>query len=78
MKKVKNKWLRIVGIVSSMIGIALLARPLISAVLGEKLAFSFFGLFHGYIAVGISSAFLIVGLVVVSFTEPLDEEKRNQ
>lgn len=38
MNKIKNKWLRITGIVSSMIVIALLARPLISTLLGEKIS----------------------------------------
>lgn len=77
MKKIQNKWLRILGIVSSMIGIALLARPLISTLLGEKLVFSFFGLFNGYGAIIISFVFLIVWLVIVTFTKPLDEENER-
>lgn len=78
MNKIKNKWLRITGVVLSMIGIALLARPLISTLLGKKLVFSFFGLFDGYMAIIITAVFLIVGLVIISLTEPLDEEKHNQ
>lgn len=77
MKKIQNKWLRILGIVLSMIGIALLARPLISTLFGEKLVFSFFGLFNGYGAIILSSVFLMIGLVIVTFTEPLDEENER-
>ena len=77
MKKIQNKWLRILGIVSSMIGIALLVRPLISTLFGEKLVFSFFGLFNGCGAAIFSSVFLVIGLVIVTFTEPLDEENER-
>lgn len=78
MKKFKNKWLRIAGIVLSMTGIALLARPLISALFGKKLVFWFLGLFSGYMAVIASAVFLIIGLLIISITEPLDEEKHSR
>lgn len=75
MIKIRNKWLRITGIILSMIGLALFVRPFICAVLGEKLVFSFFGLFSGYMAMIISAVFLVIGLLIISVTEPLDEEK---
>ena len=55
MKKFKNKWLRIAGIVLSMTGIALLARPLISALFGKKISILVFGLvqwIHGCYCLG--------------------------
>lgn len=76
MKKIDNKGLRIFGIVMSMVGIALVIRPLIEMLFGKTLTFSFFGLFSGTPALVISIIMLIGGLVIVSITEPLEEEKK--
>ena len=78
MKKIRNRGLRITGIVACMTGIALLVRPLIGALAGTKPVFSFFGLFDGCAAVIVSAVFLIAGLAVLSLTEPLDEEKSGR
>lgn len=78
MKKIRNKGLRIAGIVMSMIGLALLARPLIGAALGQPLAFTFFGLFGGGAAVAVSAVFLVAGLAVVACTEPWEDEDRGR
>lgn len=75
MKKIDNKGLRILGIVMAMIGIALLARPLIAMFLGSNLIFSFFGLFDGVPAIIVSVIILVFGLGIVAITEPLEEEK---
>ncbi|RRG10719.1 MAG: hypothetical protein DUD32_01890 [Lactobacillus sp.] len=74
MKKIKNEPLRILGIVLSLIGLTLLARPLIAALLGKTVIFSFFNLFSGFLGLALSISCLIVGLVLVYITVPLDTE----
>lgn len=74
MKKIKNEPLRILGIVLSLIGLNLLARPLIAALLGKIVIFSFFNLFPGFLGLVLSISCLIVGLVLVYITVPLDTE----
>lgn len=78
MKKIKSKWLRITGMFSGVVGVVLLGQPLVRAVLGQELVFSFFGLFTGNVAMIVSAIFLVFGIGIVTFTEPLDEEKHKQ
>lgn len=76
MKKINSEYLRILGIVVSIAGIGLIARPIITALLGHGLMFSFFGLFTGIPAIVVSVVVLVAGLGVLEITEPLDEEKK--
>lgn len=76
MKKINSEYLRIFGIVVSIIGIGLIARPIITSILGHGLMFSFFGLFTGIPAIVVSVVVLVAGLGVLEITEPLDEEKK--
>lgn len=78
MKKMKSRWLRITGKFSSVVGVVLLGQPLIRAIFGQELVFSFFGLFTGNAAMLISIIFLVLGIGIVTFTEPLNEEKHKQ
>lgn len=77
MKKINSESLRILEIVISVLGIGLIARPLITALFGHGLTFSFFGLFTGIPAIVISVIVLMTGLAVLEVTEPLDEEKKH-
>lgn len=77
MKKINSEGLRIFGIVVSVLGIGLIARPLITALLGHGLIFSFFGLFTGIPAIVVSVIVLVAGLLVLEITEPLDEENKH-
>lgn len=76
MKKINSEYLRIFGIIVSIAGIGLIARPIITAILGHGLMFSFFGLFTGIPAIVVSVVVLVAGLGVLEITEPLDEEKK--
>lgn len=76
MQKIESKGLRVFGIIMSMIGIALVLRPLIEMLFGKPLTFSFFGLFSGAPALALAIFTLIGGFGIIFVTEPLEEEKK--
>lgn len=72
MRKIQNDPLQILGIVLTMLGLALIARPLINQLFGNPAVFTFFGIVpDGLPALVVWVVVLVVGLVLVSITRPL-------
>lgn len=72
MRKIQNDPLQILGIVLSLLGLALVIQPLINGLLGKPVVFTFLGIVpDGTPALIIWIVVLVVGLVLVSITKPL-------
>jgi hypothetical protein len=72
MRKIQNEPLQILGIVLTMLGLALIVRPLINMLFGNPVVFTFFGIVpDGTPALITWLVVLVVGLVLVSITKPL-------
>lgn len=72
MKKIHNDPLQILGIVLTMLGLALIVRPLINGLFGNPVVFSVLGIVpDGTPALIVWIIVLIVGLILVSITKPL-------
>lgn len=73
MRKIQNEPLQILGIVLTMLGLALIVRPLINGLFGNPVVFSFFGVVpDGTPALVLWIVVLVLGLVLVSTTKPLN------
>lgn len=72
MRKIQNDPLQILGIILTMLGLALIVRPLINGVFGNPVVFSFFGIIpDGTPALIAWIVVLGIGLVLVTMTQPL-------
>lgn len=72
MKKIQNDPLQILGIILTMLALALIVRPLINGVFGNPVLFTFFGIVSdGIPALAVWIVVLVIGLVLVSITKPL-------
>lgn len=72
MKKIQNDPLQILGIVLSLLGLALIVQPVINGLLGKPVVFTFFGILpNGAPALIVWVVVLVIGLVLVSITKPL-------
>lgn len=80
MRKIENEPLQILGIILTMLGLALIVRPLINGLFGNPIDFTFFGIVpDGTPALIGWSVVLVLGLVLVSITKPLKSiAKENQ
>lgn len=75
MKKIHNDGLQILGIIVSVLGFSGIVRPLITAIFSKEIIFKFFGLLgDGIPSLIIWVIVLLVGLVLVSITEPLNNK----
>ncbi len=78
MKKIQNDPLQILGIVLTMLGLALIVRPVINGLVGNPVVFSFFGIVpDGVPALFLWIVVLVIGLVLVSITKPLNVNAKN-
>jgi hypothetical protein len=72
MKKIQNEPLQILGIILTMLGLALIVRPLMNGLFGNPVRFTFFGIVpDGTPALVLWIVVLVIGLVLVSITKPL-------
>lgn len=79
MKKIQNDPFQVTGIILSLLGIAMLVRPLIEAVFGKALVFQFFGIVpDGTPAFIVWVVILVIGLVLVSITKPLKNGEKEE
>ncbi|SEO81842.1 hypothetical protein [Paenibacillus sp. OV219] len=76
MKKFQNDWLHVLGIILSLLSLALLVQPLVRAILGKPIIYRFLGwLPEGWPSLVGWIVVLIVGLVLISITKPLPKSK---
>ncbi|MBB3113800.1 hypothetical protein FHS18_005913 [Paenibacillus phyllosphaerae] len=79
MSRIQNDGLQILGIVLSLIGLATIAQPLIKALFGHPLTYAFLGILpEGWPSFAVWAVTLVTGLVLVSITKPLKQDKKNK
>jgi hypothetical protein len=72
MRKIQSEPLQILGIILTMLGLALIVQPLINGLFGNPVAFRFFGVVpDGTPALIVWGVILVIGLVLVSITKPV-------
>ncbi|ANE45936.1 hypothetical protein SY83_06115 [Paenibacillus swuensis] len=72
MRKIRNDGLQVLGIVLSLIGLATIAQPLIRAIFGKPVSYTFLGLLpEGWASFGAWAFILVIGLMLVSVTKSL-------
>lgn len=78
MKKFQNDPLQVLGIVLTMLALALIVRPLINGLAGNPVIFTFFGIVpDGAPALFVWIAVLIIGVILVSITRPLKSSTKD-
>ncbi|REE83914.1 nucleoside-diphosphate-sugar epimerase [Paenibacillus taihuensis] len=76
LRKIQNDWLHVLGIILSLLGIALIVQPLVRGIFGNPILYRFLGwLPEGWPSLGGWIVVLIIGLVLISITKPLPTKK---
>ncbi|AZN39031.1 hypothetical protein [Paenibacillus albus] len=79
MRKYQNDWLHVLGIILSLLSLALLVQPLVRGIFGKPIYYRFLGwLPEGWPSLVGWIAVLIVGLVLISITKPLPKSKPDK
>ena len=78
MKKLQNDALQMTGIVLSLIGLATVLQPLIRLLFGKALIYRFPGVENGWISFSVWAIVLLIGLVLVSITKPLNKNDKHK
>lgn len=79
MKRIQNDGLQVLGIILSLLGLATIIQPLLRVLFGKPLEYKFLGLLpEGWPSFSAWVVILAIGLVFVSITKPLVNEKKNK
>lgn len=79
MRKIQNDWLHVLGIILSLLGLALLVQPLVRGMFGKPILYRFLGwLPEGWPSLVGWIVVLAVGLVLISITKPLPTNKSEK